>query len=112
MATNVNNRDSITTVLGTIKNELGIDAAYSHFVNGHSLPYLAYIGTGQNQLQADDTTIWRSNTYQVELYYDKKDEALEESIEDAFLAGGWHFDKSDDTYIEDEGIFLIYYSLS
>lgn len=108
----ISNRDDIVTVLAAIKEDLGVEAAYSHFIDGHSLPYLAYIGAGQEQLQADGKVYWRSNTYQVELYFAKKDEALEESIEDAFIAGGWKFSKSDDAYLDDEGIYIIYYDLS
>lgn len=111
MATKISNRQDIVTVLTGIKTELGIESAYSHFINGHSLPYLAYIGTGQSTFDAGNGVFWRSNTYQVELYFSRKDEALEESIEDAFAAGGWLFDKSDDVYLEDEGIFYIVYQL-
>lgn len=106
------NRASIVEVLNGIKDDLGIESAYSHFSDGHAFPYLVYIGSGQSQLLADGTTYWRGNTYQVELYYLKKDESLERSIEDAFLAGGWNYSKSDDSYIDDMGAFVIFYDLS
>lgn len=112
MAIPISNRTDLVSVLADIEYELGIPAVYSHFVNGSSLPYIAYIGSGQTQMQADSTTYWRANTYQVELYFKAKDEALEKSIEDAFIASGWKFSKSDDAYIEDEGIYLIFYDLS
>lgn len=108
----INNREDIVTVLAGITQDYHIPAVYSHFENGSSLPYIAYIGGGQTQLQADSTTYWRANTYQVELYFKAKDETLEKNIEDAFIAGGWKFSKSDDAYIDDEGIYLIYYDLS
>ncbi len=108
----ISNREDIVTVLAGITQDYHIPAVYSHFVNGSSLPYIAYIGGGQTQMQADSTTYWRANTYQVELYFAKKDEALETAIEDAFIEGGWKFSKSDDAYIDDEGIYLIYYDLS
>lgn len=109
---NISNRATLAEVLTTIKDELGVDAVYSHFKNGHALPYLAYIGSGLTQLRADGTAYWTANTYQVELYFSKKDEALEAAIEAAFLSGGWGYSKSEDTYIEDEGVFLIFYDLS
>ena len=112
MAIPISDRADIVTVFADIEYELGIPAVYSHFVNGSSLPYLAYIGNGQTQMQADSEVYWRANTYQVELYYEKKDEALEEAIEDIFIADGWKFSKSEDAYIEDEGIYLIFYDLS
>ena len=112
MSIPISNRDDIATVLAGIENDYKIPCVYSHFVNGSSLPYIAYIGGGQTQMQADSTTYWRANTYQVELYFKTKDESLEKNIEDAFIASGWKFSKSDDAYIEDEGIYLIYYDLS
>ena len=112
MSIPISNRDDIVTVLNKITTDYKIPCVYSHFVNGSSLPYIAYIGNGQTQLQADGTTYWRANTYQVELYFEKKNETLEKNIEDAFIAGGWKFSKSEDAYIEDEGIYLIFYDLS
>lgn len=108
----ISNREPITDVLSAIKTAYDIDSVYSHFTNGHTYPFLAYIGNGQSQLMADGTAYWRGNTYQVELYFKKKDESLEEDIEDAFLAGGWNFSKSEDVYISDEGVFYITYQLS
>lgn len=108
----ISNRTDIVTTLGDIKTQLGINSAYSHFVDGHDYPYIAYIGDGQSQLMADGTAYWRGNTYQVELYFLRKDEALEADIEDIILANGWNFDKSTDAFIEDEGVYFITYNLS
>lgn len=112
MTTSISNRVDIVTVLDGIKTDIGIPSSYSHFSNGEGYPHLVYMGSGQSQLIADGSAYWRANTYRVEFYYLKKDEALESSIEDAFLSGGWNYSKSDDTYIDDEGIFVIYYMLS
>ena len=108
----ISNRKSLSEVFADIKASHGIDAVYSHFKNGHALPYLAYIGTGQTQLRADGTAYWSANTYQVEFYFQKKDEALEAAVEAAFLDGGWGYSKSDDVYLEDEGVFFIIYDIS
>lgn len=83
--------------------------AYSHFKTPQTPPYLIYIGNGQNTLPADNTLYWRSNTYQVEYYYTEKSETNEAAIEDALLAAGFVYEKSEDVYLEDEGVFLIYY---
>lgn len=112
MSIPISDRKDIAEVLGGITEDYGVPAVYSHFENGSSLPYIAYIGGGQTQLQADSTTYWRANTYQVELYFSRKDEALEAHIEEAFIEGGWKFAKSEDAYIDDEGIYLIYYDLT
>lgn len=86
-----------------------LPCAYSHFLKPQEPPYLVYIGNGQDNLPADNTLYWRENTYQVEYYFKKKDEAAEQAIEDILLADGYIFEKSEDLYIEEEGLFLIYY---
>lgn len=108
----ISNRDDITTVLAGIKEDLGIDSAYSHFSSEPRYPVLTYIGNGQSQLLADGTAYWKADTYQVELNFLKKDPSLEAAIEDAFLAGGWNYSKSEDTYLDDEGVYVIFYQLS
>lgn len=112
MSTRISSRDDITAVLASIKQTTGVAWVYSHFKNGHSLPYIAYIGAGQHRFMANDSQYWRSDTYQVELYFREKDPALEAAIEDEIIAGGWTFDKSDDAYLDDEGIYLVYYFLA
>ena len=86
--------------------------AYSHFKKPQTAPYVVYIGNGQNQSNADNTIYWRENTYQVEYYFNKKDEAKESQFEQTLLDDGWLFDKSEDVYLDEEGIFLIYYYTS
>lgn len=90
-----------------------LPCVYSHFTSeeGKSVvpPYIAYIGSGQNVFRADDTHYWSENTYQVEYYYKLKDESNEAVIEKALLDNGFQFEKSEDVFIEDQNIFLIYY---
>ena len=87
----------------------GIPCVYSHFTTAHTPPYLVYIGNGQDNLDADNTHYWRENKYQVEYYFTEKNESAESAIEDALLENGFIYDKSEDIYLEDEGVFLIYY---
>ena len=68
-----------------------------------------YIGSGQNIFRADDTHYWSENTYQVEYYYTEKDESAEADIEDTLLDNGFNFEKSEDIFIEDQNVFVIYY---
>lgn len=89
----------------------GLPCAYSHFKTKHDPPYLIYIGSGQDTFDADNTIYWRRNTYQVEYYFTEKDEANETAIEEALLAGGFKFTKSEDVYIESEDVQVIYYYL-
>ncbi len=87
----------------------GLPCAYSHFKTHQTPPYIVYIGNGQDVLEADNTHYWRRNSYQVEYYFTTKDESNETAIEDALLAGGYLYDKSEDIFIEEQGVFVIYY---
>ena len=87
----------------------GLPCAYSHFKKKQSPPYIVYIGNGQDTFQADDTHYWKQNTYQVEYYFTTKNEQNEEAIETALLDNGFLYEKSEDVYIEDEDVFVIYY---
>ena len=87
----------------------GLPCAYSHFKKKQSPPYIVYIGNGQDVFEADNTHYWKQNTYQVEYYFTTKNEQNEASIENALLEAGYLYDKSEDNYIEDEGVFVIYY---
>lgn len=96
---------SITTALQST----GLPWTYSHFKEKVEPPFLAYIQNGQNTLSADDTRHWYRNTYQVEYYFKTKSTASEEAIEKALLDAGYQFTRSEDIYLEDEDVFLVYY---
>lgn len=87
----------------------GLPCAYSHFKKKQSPPYIVYIGNGQDTFQADNTHYWKRNTYQVEYYFTTKNEQNEEAIETALLDNGFLYEKSEDIYIEEEEVFVIYY---
>lgn len=89
-----------------------LPCAYSHFREKDapkSPPYIVYIGRGQNNFTADDTFYNSENQYQIEYYFTKKDEEKEAEIEELLLDNGFLYEKSEDVYIEDEGVFVIYY---
>lgn len=87
----------------------GLPCAYSHFRTDQTPPYIVYVGNGQDNLDADNTHYWRNNRYQVEYYFTEKNESNEASIEDALLDAGFLYEKSEDIYLEDQDVFLIYY---
>ncbi len=87
----------------------GLPCAYSHFKKKQSPPYIVYIGNGQDVFEADNTHYYKQNSYQVEYYFTTKNELNEETIEQALLDNGFLYEKSEDVYIEDEGVFVIYY---
>ena len=91
----------------------GLPSVYSHFRETDDSPkvppYIVYIGNGQNVMEADNTHYWRENNYQIEYYFTTKDETTETAIEDALLDNGFLYDKSEDIFIEEENVFVIYY---
>ena len=97
------------TSIYSVLQSTGLPCAYSHFRTPQEPPYIVYIGNGQDVFEADNTHYWRKNTYQVEYYFTTKNEQNEASIEDALLTAGFLYEKSEDVYIEDQGVFVIYY---
>lgn len=89
----------------------GLPCAYSHFKTPQDPPYVVYIGSGQDIMEADNTIYWKENTYQVEYYFVTKNEANESAIEDALLSAGYIYTKTEDIYIEEQGVFVIYYQI-
>ena len=96
------------TIFETLQST-GLPCAYSHFKKSQTPPYIVYIGNGQDTFQADNTHYWKENSYQVEYYFTTKNESNEASIENALLGAGFLYEKSEDIYIEDEEVFVIYY---
>lgn len=102
--------------LQTIGNTLGIPVAYSHFKTGGMNtpaypPYMVYMGNGQDNFEADNTHYYSQNRYRLEYYFTEKNEALEADLEEELLKAGFLYDKSEDTFIESEGVFVIYYQI-
>ena len=86
-----------------------LPCAYSHFRKKQEPPYVVYIGNGQETFEADNTHYWKTNSYQVEYYFTEKNEQNEAVIEEALLDNGYLYEKSEDIFIESEGVFVIYY---
>lgn len=96
-------------MIQTTLSSTGLPCAYSHFRKPVQPPFIVYLGNGQTTFGADDTWYYTNNQYQIEYYFTEKNEANEKAIEEALLRDGFNYDKSEDTYIENEGLFLIYY---
>ena len=88
---------------------IGLPCAYSHFRKPVQPPFITYLGNGQTTFGADNTWHYTNNEYQIEYYFTEKNEANERAIEEALLRDGFNYDKSEDAYIESEGLFVIYY---
>mgnify|MGYP003446693628 CR=1 FL=1 len=92
----------------------GLPVSYAFHIDVDSPiepPYLVYLGNGQDTFDADNTHYYRQNRYQIEYYFTQKNEENESAIEDALLDAGYLYDKSEDVYIEEENVFVIYYNI-
>ena len=95
---------------------LKIPVAYSHFKQKdgevpEAPPYVVYLGAGQDTTAADNEYVYRRNRYQIEYYFTEKNEEQEAAIEDLLLANGYLYQKSEDVYVEEMGVFVIYYEV-
>ena len=90
----------------------GLPAAYSHFEKETQPPFVVYTGAGQNQTHADNEIYFSENVYQVEYYFTEKDEEDEAAIEKALTDSLFTYTKSEDVYIEDQDLFVIYYDVA
>lgn len=87
----------------------GLPCAYSHFRTAQKPPFLVYTGNGQFNFSADNTFYHSVNEYQIEYYYETKNEQNETAIESALLSNGYQYEKSEDTFIADQNLYVIYY---
>lgn len=89
----------------------GLPCAYSHFKKAQKPPYIVYIGSGQETFEADNVVYHKVNEYQVEYYFTAKNETNEEAIERALTDNGFLYSKTEDIYLDDQEVFLIYYNV-
>lgn len=85
--------------------------AYGYHSKEQELPYFCVVGAGQDYFEADTTYYVTKDRTQIEYYFKKKDPALEFRIESLLLQNGYRYEKSEDIYMEDEDVFLIYYDI-
>lgn len=93
---------------------IGLPCSYAFHIDEDTPlepPYLVYMGAGQDTFEADNTHYHKKNRYQIEYYFHTKNEENEELIEEALLDAGYLYEKSEDVYIEDENVFVIYYNI-
>lgn len=74
-------------------------------------PYLVYTGNGSSNLNADNKVYYKDYDYTIEYYFRIKDEEMEEKIEKRLDDWGLVWNKSSDSFIEGEDMFVIYYRI-
>lgn len=101
---------NLAEVLGAV---LPDKVAYEAFPVGEApdLPYIAYMATGSDNFAADNVVYFSKTPVRIELYERLKDLALEGRLETALTSAGLFWER-DETYISDEGCYLIIYEVT
>ena len=103
------------TIFEILEQETGYPVVYAHFKKDQTAPkrppYFAIIGAGQDNFLADNTYYYQRTRTQLEYYFTEKSSTLEARIEKILLDNGYLYEKSEDIYIEELGVFVIYYQI-
>lgn len=94
-------------------NSLDIPVAYDHFNVAQNVvpPFVAYRESSSETFKADGKTYYRPYSFEIELITEKKDIALEKTIEKLLTINNIPYDKSDEVWDEDEKIYHNFYEI-
>lgn len=102
------------TDLYTVLEATGLPVVYHSFqaseMEVQSPPYIVYFATTSNNTGADNKVYFKRNNYTVELYTNKKNNALEKKLEDAFDGASIFYEKTE-TYLDTETMYQISYQI-
>lgn len=96
----------------TMLAEMNLPYAYDHFVEGESPdpPFLVFLYPGSNHFAADGKVYFKVNRLNIELYTNKKDVELEETVEAVLDRHGIFYVKSE-VWIESENLYEALYQM-
>lgn len=99
--------DDVLSILAEIR----LPFAYHHFAEGESPdpPFICYLTPGSDNFAADGKVYYKIDEYHIELYTDRKDPELEDSVEAVLDDHGVFYDKSE-VWIESERLYEVMYS--
>lgn len=89
---------------------MGLPFAYDHFAEGESVdpPFLVYLYPGSDNFAADGVVYYKKDRLRIELYTDKKDDAIEDTVERVINLYGLYYNKSE-TWIQSERLYEVIY---
>lgn len=90
---------------------LGIPVAYGFHKEMVEPPFLVYLYGALETFKADNKIYDSEDTYSIEYYFKKKDREKEREIENLLTDNDYIYTKSEDVYIESEGLYVIYYEV-
>ena len=100
----------MTDKLVSMMEEIGLPFAYHHFAEGESPdpPFICFLTTGSDNFSADGRDFFKIDRIHVELYTDRKDPVLENSVETVLDRHGLFYNKSE-VWIESERLYEVLY---
>ena len=92
---------------------LKIPVAYDHFDVAQNVtpPFVAYRESSLETFKADSKVYYRPYSFEIELITEKKDIALEKTIEELLTNNNIPYDKSDEVWDENEKIYHNFYEI-
>ena len=93
-----------------IMDEIGLPYAYHHFAEGEGPdpPFLCFLTSGSDNFAADGKAYYKIDEIHIELYKDRKDPALEGSVEAVLDRHGIFYRKTE-VWIESEKLYEVLY---
>lgn len=93
-----------------IMDEIGLPYAYHHFAEGEGPdpPFLVFLTSGSDNFAADGRAYYKIDEIHIELYTDRKDPALEGSVEAVLDQHGIFYRKTE-VWIESEKLYEVLY---
>ena len=94
-----------------IMEEIGIPFAYHHFAEGESPdpPFLVFLTSASDNFSADGRVLYRIDEIHIELYTDRKDPCLENSVETVLDEHGFFYQKTE-VWIDSEKLYEVLYT--
>ena len=98
--------------LEQILSEYSVPSAFSHFTGGHEPPFITWLCPNTDNFNADNSVYAVIPTLEIELY-SRVDVIKEEAKLEAFLTEkGIVWDKSSQTWLDDEKVMMTIYEVS
>ena len=96
--------------LVAIMEEIGLPFAYHHFAEGESPdpPFICFLTSGSDNFAADGRDYFKINQINIELYIDRKDPDLEDSVEAVLDEHGIFYQKTE-VWIDSEKLYEVLY---
>lgn len=93
--------------------EMNIEFAYNHFEEENYIdpPFLVYLLPKTNNFGADGGVYFKASALNIELYADKKDVELEKQVENVLDQHGIYYERTMETFIDTEKMFMVLYEM-